>query len=511
MRTKKGTRHGRGWIWFSVLAAILLGRGLLGAQNDGDDVVIGKYRVLHSRIFDENRLLVVHLPRGYETDRISYPVLYHLYGDNIPDYFAPALIACDKLGQTGEAPPMIIVGVANTNRYRDNRGFQSDGAAGGAGAFIRFFKEELIPLIDGAYRTKPFRILAGPQAGAHFALYALMTEPGLFDLYVATNPFEGDDRIAGALLGKAEDFFGGAVSLRKMFYMTCEEDAPAPQLERARRLSALIEARKPEGFQFRSEFVKPSGFFITPAPVLEALRAYFSDFRLPGDFRVRSVSDVKSYYEGLSKKYGFSLEAPEFALTMASDRLQEQRKPAEAIELLDYQLSLYPESLDAFWRLGEIHRSLGQYEKALEFYRRFLAIKATDADMVVQRIRGLERYLKDSAACAVEKEIGTSGVKAALALGRKLRRDSRNKLYFEEREFNALGYRLMGEGRLDDAVAVFRFNVELYPSSGNVYDSLAEAYLNKGEIKMAIRNYETSLKLDPRNKNAEEKLRELRK
>lgn len=105
MRTKKGTRHGRGWIWFSVLAAILLGRGLLGAQNDGDDVVIGKYRVLHSRIFDENRLLVVHLPRGYETDRISYPVLYHLYGDNIPDYFAPALIACDKLGQTGEAPP----------------------------------------------------------------------------------------------------------------------------------------------------------------------------------------------------------------------------------------------------------------------------------------------------------------------------------------------------------------------------------------------------------------------
>jgi cytochrome c-type biogenesis protein CcmH/NrfG len=53
-------------------------------------------------------------------------------------------------------------------------------------------------------------------------------------------------------------------------------------------------------------------------------------------------------------------------------------------------------------------------------------------------------------------------------------------------------------------------NVEAYPQSGNVYDSLGEAYMVNGEKELAIENYEKSLKLDPDNANAVEMLNKLR-
>jgi cytochrome c-type biogenesis protein CcmH/NrfG len=61
------------------------------------------------------------------------------------------------------------------------------------------------------------------------------------------------------------------------------------------------------------------------------------------------------------------------------------------------------------------------------------------------------------------------------------------------------------------AIEVFRLNAEEYPRSANVYDSLGEAYTAAGNIAEAIRNYERSLQLDPANRNASEKLLELRR
>jgi tetratricopeptide (TPR) repeat protein len=76
---------------------------------------------------------------------------------------------------------------------------------------------------------------------------------------------------------------------------------------------------------------------------------------------------------------------------------------------------------------------------------------------------------------------------------------------------NSLGYRLLGQEKFDDAIRIFALNVERFPNSGNVYDSLAEAYMNKGDKEAAIKNYEKSLELDPKNSEAVEMLKKLRK
>ncbi len=81
---------------------------------------------------------------------------------------------------------------------------------------------------------------------------------------------------------------------------------------------------------------------------------------------------------------------------------------------------------------------------------------------------------------------------------------------FRESWVNQLGYRLLRMNKLDDAVAVFELNVEVYPTSSNVYDSLGEAYMKRGDTGLAIQNYERSVELDPGNRNGVEALKKLR-
>jgi predicted alpha/beta superfamily hydrolase len=55
---------------------------------------------------------------------------------------------------------------------------------------------------------------------------------------------------------------------------------------------------------------------------------------------------------------------------------------------------------------------------------------------------------------------------------------------------NQVGYQLMNQGNMDEAVAAFKLNVEHYPRSANVYDSLGEAYERSGRLELAHANYE---------------------
>ncbi len=74
-----------------------------------------------------------------------------------------------------------------------------------------------------------------------------------------------------------------------------------------------------------------------------------------------------------------------------------------------------------------------------------------------------------------------------------------------------IGYRVfMQAGKTDDAIKVFEKNVQEYPESSNVYDSLAEAYAAAGKKDLAIQNYEKSLQLNAKNENAKEQLKKLK-
>lgn len=100
------------------------------------------------------------------------------------------------------------------------------------------------------------------------------------------------------------------------------------------------------------------------------------------------------------------------------------------------------------------------------------------------------------------------GAEEALTLFRTSRERDPEHVLLPEGGVNRLGYEFL-PGDPETAVEIFRLNVELHPESGNVYDSLGEAYMIAGDRDRAIENYRRSLELDPANENAVEKLREL--
>ncbi len=498
-------------IFLSLVVLFFSSRELSFAQEDGEDIVLGKYRVVHSRILDEDRLLFVHLPREYENTQLAYPVLYLLYVD-IYNYFADAVIITEKLGGTGEIPPVIIIGVANTNRYRDLLPVKTRerSEAGGSDNFLKFLEEELIPHVDKTYRTKNFRILAGPQAAAVFSLYALITKPALFNAFLSENPFMNPEN-AAFLYPKAEQLFKNTDSLKNFLYIKCETNERPQDLEYAEKFARLLESEKPEGFRFKVEFREPSGYFITPMPFREGLRTLFAGHKLPENFQTNTVKDIVEYYEKLSAEYGFEVDPPSQMLTYEGDKLSQQGKTKDAIELFEYELGLYPKSLNALWRLGETYRWLGNLERARQYYRTFLDIENRDVAMIQNRLEQIDRMITSSAAYRIEQAINKNGIEAGLEKYRELKSDPANKLYYDENEFNALGYRLMGAGKRKESIEIFKLNVELYPESWNVYDSLAEAYMNSRDTKNAIKNYKKSLDLNPENSNAKEMLKKLEK
>ncbi|MFY9610479.1 MAG: serine hydrolase [Blastocatellia bacterium] len=109
------------------------------------------------------------------------------------------------------------------------------------------------------------------------------------------------------------------------------------------------------------------------------------------------------------------------------------------------------------------------------------------------------------------RAIATNGIDSAVTQYRDLKKNQPQAYDFSEPQLNTLGYRLMQQGKLKEAISVFVLNVEAYPQSGNVYDSLGEAYMVNGDKALAIENYEKSLKLDPGNANAVEMLKKFRR
>jgi glyoxylase-like metal-dependent hydrolase (beta-lactamase superfamily II) len=129
---------------------------------------------------------------------------------------------------------------------------------------------------------------------------------------------------------------------------------------------------------------------------------------------------------------------------------------------------------------------------------------ATDEDLArLHRfeITALWRQLKESAAQRVERAIDEGGAEAGVSLSRDLAARDDPEIYFDEAEFNLLGYRLLGQGRIDEAIAVFQLNVDRFPDSWNVYDSLGEAYARKGDTERAIELYRRSVEINPDNTN----------
>jgi tetratricopeptide (TPR) repeat protein len=116
----------------------------------------------------------------------------------------------------------------------------------------------------------------------------------------------------------------------------------------------------------------------------------------------------------------------------------------------------------------------------------------------------------------LEEELGeqyrTKGLEPALDYYADLKQKyyGRGAYDFGEDALNSFGYEALKKNDAAGAIEVFRLNAAQFPQSGNVWDSLAEAYMKAGDLTKAEEYYQKALTRDPTAENAREQLKKLK-
>ena len=127
-----------------------------------------------SKVIAGSRALQVYLPNGYATSGKRYPVVYVNYGQQALQNGKMANTLDNLIGKTIE--PVIAVFIHAPNSFQEYARARRD-------LYAQMVAQELVPFIDGKYRTlaKPeARAVMGADEGGYAAFYATFKYPGTF-------------------------------------------------------------------------------------------------------------------------------------------------------------------------------------------------------------------------------------------------------------------------------------------------------------------------------------------
>jgi predicted alpha/beta superfamily hydrolase len=149
---------------------------------------------IDSKKLGEKRTITVWMPPQYSATTDSLPVLYMADGGIKEDFPHIATTLADLVARKA-IPPMLLVGIENTERRRDLTGFtevEEDKkiapVVGGSARFSDFISDELFTAIKQRYRTTDKKGIIGESVAGLYVMETFFTRPQLFDYYIAIDP-----------------------------------------------------------------------------------------------------------------------------------------------------------------------------------------------------------------------------------------------------------------------------------------------------------------------------------
>ncbi|MEP6921251.1 MAG: alpha/beta hydrolase-fold protein [bacterium] len=345
-----------------------------------------KRLTIKSTVLGEDRVILVRTPAGYDTNKLSYPVLYMTDGDA---HIAHSSTTVEFLARNGRMSEMIIVGIPNTDRTRDLTPTAAVGpnaaqfpTAGGADKFLKFIETELIPEIEKNYRVQPYRVLAGHSFGGLFALHAMITRPELFKSYIAVSPsLQWSDE---ATLKRMEAFLAGRKELDATLFTSLGNE-PGDIGNAFVSFKKLLEKSKIKGFEWEAEQFNDEdhGSVVLRSHYL-GLRKVYDGWQMPRDpatgARAGGLKAAEEHYQGLTKKFGYPIPVPENLINQLGYQMLGAEKYDEAIEIFKTNVERYPNSANVYDSLGEAYEKSGRLDKALPQYERAQTLSQQNND-----------------------------------------------------------------------------------------------------------------------------------
>jgi predicted alpha/beta superfamily hydrolase len=358
------------------------------AAQNWQDIIIGKAFKFHSSILGEERYLLFYLPEDYETSNARYPVLYLLDGGG---HFHHVSGIVQFMAKQKIAPPMILVGLVNTDRTRDLTPFKIERrpTSGGGDRFIEFLRREVFPLVEGQYRTQPHRTLIGHSLGGLFSVYSLLTAPDLFQAHIAISPAIGYGN--GPIQETLESFFEERETYSRFLFITVgNEPSYLPHLE---AFCATLEAEAPEDFRWKYTYMGDEDHAsVTHRSVYAGLEFLYAGWRITQELIDGGLEKAEQHYKALSAWFGYEIPLPARIYNLFGYELVEAKNFPEAIRVFESCIRVHPDYWYAHSNLGYCHMVQGNTELARKHLEKALELNPEDT----QAARRLEQLKKSS-------------------------------------------------------------------------------------------------------------------
>jgi predicted alpha/beta superfamily hydrolase len=392
------------------------------AQTD-NKVILGNIDKIHSKILNEDRNIWVYVPNSGSGDIYSkqhYPVVYLLDGDA---HFYSVVGMIQQLSSVNGntfCPEMIVVGIPNRDRTRDLTPTQVNAdppfmdsnftkTSGGGEKFIEFIERELMPHIDSAYPTEPYKILIGHSFGGLTAMNTLIHHTHLFNAYVVIDPSvwwdhkkllgETKEALATRQFPNMDVFLGIANTMNPgMDTMKVQKDSSAftRHIRSMLELNKYFLLNKQNGINYQYKYYNTDDHgsvpLITEYDALHFLFNFYPMKLTPPeqvDPNTAVIIKIEKHYDDISKHFGYKVKIPEAMANSLGYEELAKKKYDEAEYLFKLNTANYPESFNTFDSLGDLYDAKGEKDKALESNKRFLSIKETpDTRKKLEKLQG---------------------------------------------------------------------------------------------------------------------------
>lgn len=274
------------------------------AQAD-NKITIGTIDSIQSEILNEQRKIWMYVPEGYKPgSKQRYPVVYLLDGDS---HFYSVVGMIQQLSQVNGntiLPEMIVVGILNTDRTRDltPTHIESDPpimdsvsstTSGGGEHFVSFLEKELMPHIDTAYPTQPYKMLIGHSFGGLTVINILANHTKLFNSYICIDPSMWWDKLnflnstkkilAGKSFSGITLYLGIANTMPDGMDIATVQKDTSDETKHIRAILDLdntLKRKKQHGLHFESKFYANDDHGSTPLIAeYDGLRFIFDKYR----------------------------------------------------------------------------------------------------------------------------------------------------------------------------------------------------------------------------------------
>lgn len=372
---------------------------LTSGQND---IVIGKIDSLQSEILNENRKLMVYVPKGGSESK-TYPVIYLLDGDA---HFTTIVGMIEHLSENTLIPQMMIVAIPNTNRNRDLTPSKAQASppmvpedlseqSGGGKIFLAFMEKELFPHIEKNYPTSPYRMFIGHSFGGLLVMDALNDKPELFTSYISIDPSMWwdnkkllttykDSNLKDAKYKNKSLYMGIANTLKPGMDTTSIKKEKGPMVDHIKSIFEtrdLLRVKDKSSIRFKSKYYEHDNHGSAPfLATYDGLRFLFDFYKFEVKYsdvmtpNTDVVDRMKSHYSKVTEILGYENKPDEGMINGMGYQLIEMNKLDLAKQFFQMNIDYYPKSFNVYDSLGDYYLAVENKEQAKLNFEKALSI-----------------------------------------------------------------------------------------------------------------------------------------